>query len=47
LCRGAKDKCPVSISDLVFLYNKAQEGIAKTDGLGFDIYNGIADLKSL
>jgi hypothetical protein len=47
LCRGAKDKCLVSISDIVLLYNKAQEGIAKTDRLGFDIYNGIADVKSL
>ena len=29
------------------MYNKAQEGIAKTDRLGFDVYNGIADVKSL
>ena len=29
------------------VYNKAQEGIAKTDRLGFDVYNGIADVKSL
>ena len=42
LCRGSKDKCPVANADLVVLYNKAQEGIAKQDSLGFDIYNGIA-----
>ena len=29
------------------VYNKAQEDIAKTDRLGFDVYNGIADVKSL
>ena len=28
------------------LYNKAQEGIAKNDRLGFDIFNGIADVKA-
>ena len=33
LCRGGKDKCPVSIADLVLLYNKAQEGITKNDAL--------------
>ena len=41
LCRGSKDKCPVAIADLVLLHNKAQEGAAKRDRLGFDIYNGI------
>ena len=43
MCRGGKDKCPVSIADLVLLYNRAQEGIAKNDRLGFD---GIADVKA-
>ena len=46
LCRGGKDKCPVAIADLVLLHNKAQEGIAKTDRLGFDIFNGIAEVKA-
>ena len=45
-CRGGKDKSPVAIADLVLLYNKAQEGIAKNDRLGFDIFNGIADVKA-
>ena len=46
LCSGSRDKYPVAIADLVLLYNKAQEGIAKIDRLGFDIYNGIADVKA-
>ena len=45
-CRGGKDKSPVAIADLVLMYNKAQEGIAKNDRLGFDIFNGIADVKA-
>ena len=28
------------------MYNKAQEGIAKNDRLGFDIFNGIVDVKA-
>ena len=47
LCRGNKIKCPVAIADLVLLYNKAQEGIAKTDRIAFDIYNGIADVSDV
>ena len=47
LCRGSKDTCPVAIADLVLLYNKAQEGIVKSNRLGFDLYNGIAEVKSL
>ena len=46
LCRGSKDKCSVTIADLVLLYNKEQEGITKPDCLAFHINNGIADVKS-
>jgi hypothetical protein len=29
------------------LYNKASEGLVKTDRIGYDLYSGIADTKAL
>ena len=47
LCRGGTKACPIAISDLVLLHNKAAEGLAKSDRVGYDIYFGIADTKAL
>ncbi len=47
LCRGGPKACPITISDLVLLHNRAAEGLAKTDRLGYDIYSAIADMKAL
>ena len=46
-CRGGPNKCPMAISDFVLLHNKAAEGLAKHDRVGYDIYSGIADTKAL
>ena len=46
-CRGGTKACPISISDLVLLHNKASEGLVKTDRVGYDLYSGIADTKAL
>ena len=45
--RGGTKACPISISDLVLLHNKASEGLVKTDRVGYDLYSGIADTKAL
>ncbi len=37
----------MAIADIVMLHYKATEGLAKPDRLGFDIYTGIADMKTL
>jgi hypothetical protein len=37
----------MAISDFVLLHNKAAEGVAKYDRVGYDIYSGIADTKAL
>ena len=37
----------MAISDFVLLHNKAAEGLAKHDRVGYDIYSGIADTKAL
>jgi hypothetical protein len=37
----------MAISDFVLLHNKAAEGLAKHDHVGYDIYSGIADTKAL
>ena len=37
----------MAIADFVLLHNKAAEALAKSDRVGFDFYNGIADLKAL
>ena len=37
----------MAISDFVMLHNKAAEGLAKHDRVGYDIYAGIADTKAL
>jgi hypothetical protein len=37
----------MAISDFVLLYNKAAEGLAKHNSVGYDIYSGIADTKAL
>ena len=47
LCRGGTKACPIAISDLVLLHNKAAEGLAKSDRVGYDIYFGNADTKAL
>ncbi len=47
LCRGGTKNCPMAIADLVLLHNKAAEGVAKTDSVGYDIYIEIADTKVL
>jgi hypothetical protein len=44
-CRGGNGKCPVAISDLVLLNNKADEGKAKNDPSGLDVFEKRADLK--
>ncbi len=46
-CRGRTKNCPKAISDFVLLHNKAAEGLAKHDHVGYDIYSGIADTKAL
>ena len=46
-CRGGTKNCPIEISDLVMLHNKASEGILKQDRVGYDLYSGIADTKAL
>ena len=46
-CRGGIKNCPVAIAGLVLLHNKAAEGLAKSDRLGYDIYVGIVDTKAL
>jgi hypothetical protein len=46
-CRGGSNKCPMAISDFVLLHNKAAEGLAKSDRVGYDIYSGIAGTKAL
>ena len=45
--RGGPNKCPMAISDLVLLHNKAAEALARGDRVGFDFYSGMADLKAL
>jgi hypothetical protein len=47
LCRGGPKNCPLAIADFVLLHNKAAEALAKENRVGFDFYNGIADLKAL
>ena len=47
VARGGPKICPMAISDLVLLHNKATEGLAKNDRVGYDIYLGIADTKAL
>jgi len=37
----------MAIADLVLLHNKAAEGLAKHDRVGYGIYLGIADTKAL
>jgi hypothetical protein len=37
----------MAISDFVLLHNKAAEGLAKHDRIGYDLYSGIADTKAL
>jgi hypothetical protein len=37
----------MALADFVMLHNKAAEGLAKNDRLGYDIYSGIADTKVL
>ena len=50
-CRGgpkANEKCPVAISDLVLLYNQAQEGLfgaCKNDRTVFDFYAALPGMK--
>lgn len=46
-CRGGAKACPIEISDLVMLHNKASEGLVKSDRVGYDIYSEIADTKAL
>ena len=38
-CRGGTKNCPIEISDLVMLHNKALEGLVKTDSVGYDLYS--------
>ncbi len=48
MCRGSsksQEKCPIRIADLVLLHNKATEGQAKHDPIGFDLFDGIASVK--
>jgi hypothetical protein len=48
LCRGSAKpagKCSVTISDLVFMYNKATEGQAKNEPVGFDLFDGLPSEK--
>jgi hypothetical protein len=47
-CRGDKKNCPMAIADLVLLYNKAAEALAKSGHVlvGFDFYSVTADSKS-
>jgi hypothetical protein len=47
LYRGGTKNCLMAISDFVLLHNKAAEGLAKHDRVGYDIYSGIADTKAL
>ena len=44
-CRGAGGKCPVAISDLVLLHNKATESQAKNDSLSVDVFDKIPEAK--
>ena len=44
-CRGGSGKCPVAISDLVLLHNKATDGQAKNDSLGVHVFDKIAEMK--
>jgi hypothetical protein len=46
-CRGGTKNCPMAISDFLPLHNKAAEGLAKHDRVGYDIYSGIADTRAL
>ena len=46
-CRGGSGKCPMAISDFVLLHNKAAEGLAKNDRVGYDLFSGIADTQAL
>ncbi len=46
-CRGGSNKCPMQISDFVLLHNKAAEGLAKGNSVGYDIYSNIADTRAL
>ena len=47
-CRGGTGKCPVAISDLVLLHNKATDGQleAKKDPIGLDVFDKIPDVKN-
>jgi hypothetical protein len=44
-CRGGPGKCPVAISYLVLLHNKATDAQAKKDPIGIDLFDKIPDVK--
>jgi hypothetical protein len=46
LCRGRPKNCPIELSDLIMLHNKASEGLLKPDRVVYDLYSGIADTKA-
>jgi uncharacterized protein (DUF4415 family) len=37
----------MAISDFVLLHNKAAEGLAKNDRVGYDLFSGMAETKAL